>query len=292
MDLTKELEDMRAMEEAKRLAGENKSYYLADDDADQIEQETHGAFKAPKVSVDLSVKKTDDYKRFKFKNENREVKRVHLERMIRNLKDNNRLEWEPILVNENMEIIDGQHRLKAAEKLGLPVYYKMVKGATTKDLISLQVAQMWNLEDYFHAWEAQGKEDYMKLGRFMKRHNLTLSRALCLFGEYKNKNFYEEFRKGNFVFNVMFEKLDENVKNIKVFIDFVNMKTAGSKRYLKSTNFWCALSMFLNTSEVEFDTFMQKLEYKLDLMRPATKIQEYMMIFKTIYNWKNKQPIE
>ena len=34
----------------------------------------------------------------------------------------------PILVNEKMEVIDGQHRLQAQKELNLPTYYIKNKG--------------------------------------------------------------------------------------------------------------------------------------------------------------------
>jgi hypothetical protein len=150
----------------------------------------------------------------------------------------------------------------------------------------------WSLADHFHRWCHGEKPDYRTLKNFMMKHGIDISKALSLFGEYKNKNFYEKFRGGEFKFDVPIEDLDRNVVQIKHVINFVNTKTAGSKRYLRSTNFWCALSTFLNSTDVDFDTFMKKIEMKLDLMRPATRVIDYLNLFKTIYNWKNKAPID
>jgi hypothetical protein len=69
------------------------------------------------------IKTTSDYKSFKIIEWNREINKQNLDKLITLNKEKFQLHLFPILVNENMEIIDGQHRFSASKVLGSPVYY-------------------------------------------------------------------------------------------------------------------------------------------------------------------------
>lgn len=74
-----------------------------------------------------------------------------------------RLQLVPILVNEKKEVIDGQHRLEAATRLEVPVYYRVVKGLTLEDCQALNSnAKMWTPIDYARAYCENGNKAYCK----------------------------------------------------------------------------------------------------------------------------------
>src|SRR5258708_2908989 len=64
-----------------------------------------------------------EYDSFKILNSNRKLNKLHLKRLEEIISVNNRLHLHPILVNADYEVIDGQHRLSVARKLGVPIYY-------------------------------------------------------------------------------------------------------------------------------------------------------------------------
>ena len=73
----------------------------------------------------------------------------------------------PILVNENMEVIDGQHRLEALRKLGYPVYYQIGEGLGLKETIEMNAVQKhWNPLDYANSYAASGLESYQRYLQF------------------------------------------------------------------------------------------------------------------------------
>lgn len=70
----------------------------------------------------------------------------------------------PIIVNENMTVIDGQHRLTACKQLGLPVEYIIKEGLNEDDIVRMNtVQQPWKLINYIEAYANEGKEEYIKL---------------------------------------------------------------------------------------------------------------------------------
>jgi ParB-like chromosome segregation protein Spo0J len=69
--------------------------------------------------------KTTDYKLFKINKLNRIVQTGHIEKLKKSIEKVGYLKYNPIIVNEDMEIIDGQHRYFACVKLNLPIYYEV-----------------------------------------------------------------------------------------------------------------------------------------------------------------------
>lgn len=110
-----------------------------------------------------SVYSTSDYSVFNKLRGNREIFDNRKNMIIESI--NNR-GWirNPIVVNENMEIIDGQGRFEALKELGLPVEYVVSKGATIDDCIALNVRQAnWKNIDYVKCFANLGNEDYILL---------------------------------------------------------------------------------------------------------------------------------
>lgn len=70
----------------------------------------------------------------------------------------------PILVNEKMEIIDGQNRFEALKTLGYPIQYMVQEGLGIQECRALNIGQTnWGTWDYIESYAAQGNESYQRL---------------------------------------------------------------------------------------------------------------------------------
>jgi len=97
-----------------------------------------------------TICETDDYSKFKFLDANRPV--THAKKIMESIQDIGVL-WQPILVNENFEIIDGQGRFMAMKTLGKPIVYVVQPGLGIKHVRYLnQNATVWKLQDYAHSY--------------------------------------------------------------------------------------------------------------------------------------------
>ena len=97
-----------------------------------------------------SVYQTDDYSKFKLVDGNRPID--HAKKIIESIKEIGML-WQPILVNERFEIIDGQGRFLAMKTLKLPIIYIRQDGLTIKEVRYLnQNATIWKAKDYIHSY--------------------------------------------------------------------------------------------------------------------------------------------
>ena len=95
------------------------------------------------------IRKTNNYEMFKNMIGNRKVKDKNYRKLLRSMSEKQLI--IPILVNEKLEIIDGQHRFNACKTLSLPVYYYMIAGYEIDDVKRANLVSCnWNLEDYLN----------------------------------------------------------------------------------------------------------------------------------------------
>src|SRR6185369_2038866 len=131
----------------------------------------------------MGMESTKNYAMFKFLPSNREIIEGKVGELIASIKQKNLLEFRPILVDENHGIIDGQHRLKAAEALQIPIYFNKKKGVGVADMILLNSAQSnWSGVDYLNAYCAEGKKSYLQFRQFLTEYDLNLRVGFVLFG--------------------------------------------------------------------------------------------------------------
>lgn len=113
------------------------------------------------------VYETTDYAQFKFLDGNRVTKKANLKRLENSIKEEYLM--SPILVNEKMEIIDGQHRFKIANKLSIPIRYIKAPGYGLKQVQRLNTNMSnWKQTDYLHAYCELGYPEYIKFREFME----------------------------------------------------------------------------------------------------------------------------
>lgn len=105
------------------------------------------------------VYKTDDLEMFKFTKFNRNV--LFTDEMLEQAKEGF---VSPVIVNEYMVVIDGQHRLEHAKKSGVPIEYIIKPGLNEHDIVRMNTTQRkWNMLNYIESYANQGSEEYVSL---------------------------------------------------------------------------------------------------------------------------------
>lgn len=129
----------------------------------------------------MDIKKTTDYKIFKRVQGNRPVDVNHVKSLISSVAQKNLLENIPLIVNDKMEVIDGQHRLEVSKAMGIPVYYISVPKADISDIRRLNsYSRPWSVFDYLDSYIDLGKTDYKQLKSFASKYSLSISNALII----------------------------------------------------------------------------------------------------------------
>ena len=100
---------------------------------------------------------TKDYSIFKFRDDNRIVNTNHVKKLSQRMKDNGWLSTSVVTINGSGEVIDGQHRVKAAMSVGCPIRYKCVRGAGSDEMTSMNTLQRnWSPFDHLHKFVKKG----------------------------------------------------------------------------------------------------------------------------------------
>ena len=141
-----------------------------------------------------------DFSKFKILERNRDTSKAHVNKLIGSLQEP-RGQVEPITINEKWEVVNGQHRLEAAEDGGLDhVIVIMSYGATIKDVIVMNTTQKrWIFWDFLkcHSHEsASNSAEYQKLKKFLKDYPISHKAALWLLTGNNHDYGMEDFEAG------------------------------------------------------------------------------------------------
>ncbi len=241
----------------------------------------------------MIIEKTKNYELFRVSNCNRDLNEANVAKLIASIKSRNLLEFRPIIVNANMEIIDGQHRLAAAKALDLEVWYKVDQDSTISDILLLNLNQKnWDLGDYLKYYISQGSEEYKKFSEFVKNKEVDIRQGLRFVNE-GNTFGYKNFKSGKFKFPEGMELV--NVMNCVSKYDLIssiikNQKIGGNEIIQRSL-FKTALLEILKNEDLDFDIFREKIKINLDKIRLCSSAREYLNMLTDVYNWKNRNPI-
>lgn len=115
----------------------------------------------------IEIRKTRDYHLFKFMAGNRAIKN-----RAENIKESiQKIGWisNPIIVNQDMEIIDGQSRFCALRDLNLPIEYQVIPHLDIDDCRTLnRYNTEWGSLDYLNSYAAEGNMNYIRLKNLME----------------------------------------------------------------------------------------------------------------------------
>jgi hypothetical protein len=120
--------------------------------------------------VAYNVYTTNDYSIFKRLPGNRDIPESRISKIVESIQS---IGWvhNPIIVNEKMEVIDGQGRLTALQRLKMPVEYVVAPGVGNKECIYMNMNMVnWKLPDFVKSYAEQGNENYQRLLSLMERY--------------------------------------------------------------------------------------------------------------------------
>lgn len=145
------------------------------------------------------IETTEDYQSFKRIKGNRKINKAHVNKLTTAFaEDPQVIEYNPIVVNENMEVIDGQHRLEAIKKLKLPVYYKKVPGLDLRSVQNLNSnSKVWSPTDYAVAYSEYGIKDYDAYLKHKRKYKFNHETTIAYVGV-GNANTAFGFKRGKF----------------------------------------------------------------------------------------------
>lgn len=241
------------------------------------------------------IEKTSDYSLFKKHENNRNLSETNIRNLTFSIKAQNLLSFRPIMVNERMEILDGQHRLEAAKRLGVEIYYQVKKESNHEDIVLLNNNQKkWEFEDYLNYYCSLGNNDYLQLRDFIGKRNITLKEIKNILSKTSGGWMYWQFKRGAFKFfsKEEVDSVDLMIVKVKYILDDIKRYLPSNPAFIDSFRMRTALMSIIKNPQCNFDVFKSKVAYKADSLRACATSQGYYAMLRDIYNWKNSNPIE
>lgn len=235
------------------------------------------------------IQQTSNYDKFRDIRGNREINRKFLTKLVVSIGDDNMLDLNPIIVNEKMQVLDGQHRLLACKKLGIPVSYIVAKNGGIRQVRMFNSnARIWGMKNYLASYVDLGEPEYLKVQTFIDKTGLSLGVSLMLLNGNRSRTKNEDslikrFKEGDF-------KADQE----EYAYDFYKKLIAISK-YCESDSVWkdrdfvTALGLVYK-SGISHKELMEKLERSQRI--PGLKLRrQYIRLLEDILSYHRKSPV-
>ena len=233
------------------------------------------------------IQSTDQYHLFKTITSNREVDRKHVKRLAQAISDQNLLHLNPIIVNSNMDVIDGQHRLAAAKQLRLPIYYVMDDEVGKNHIAKLNSnAKNWGTMDYVNYWTAEKRPGFAELARFVNKYGISVTGAVALLSDDANsKGNMKDLRDGMV-----------DASNWDGAVQIIEFLQAIQQRYgynwIINGGIAKALRRMWQHPEFAADTLRAKIDADPRKLVPCTSDKSYLVMLAEIYNYKLQYRID
>ena len=146
------------------------------------------------MQKNITIFKTNNYNMFNIIKENRSTHQGHVAKIMKSLKEVSLMEDIPILVDKQMNVIDGQHRLEACKLLDIPIWYKICDIINVNHIAKINSTnKSWKAEDYLKQYCEMNNENYIKFYKFMQWSGVdSVNMALKFI-----KNCVSYFKSGN-----------------------------------------------------------------------------------------------
>lgn len=240
-----------------------------------------------------SIFETSDYDKFKIMAGNRNINLSSVKKIEESIAKNG-FKMCPILVNENFEIVDGQHRFTALKDLGLPIYYVIENGLNIEDckILNLNVKN-WSMTDFLKSYSDMNNDEYVKLSNFVSENKLSINNAMIAFskslssGGNARDSASQPFYQGNF--KMYF--LEKNIKKVFELDKLLRTQYACHKWYSQThhkLDSLLALRFFIHINyfnkRFDLENFLERLECCSNGLRQSFATLELIDSFGDFYN--------
>lgn len=201
---------------------------------------------------------TTDYSQFKMINGNRMLNKRNLSKLLKSIDEE--LLVIPIIVNEKLEVCDGQHRLECCRLLKKPVYFIIQEGYGLSQIQRCNsTSSTWVKSDYLNMFIESGNENYIKFNAVRNRFGLNVYSLLKISSVIQCQTLStinHSFENGNYIFDEITEKgVCEFLEALEDFSEFL-------PTHYKSKSFISAFTKLFTQPNYKHSTMKSKLVHR------------------------------
>lgn len=192
----------------------------------------------------------------------------------------------PIIVNDQMEIIDGQARFEALKELEMPIDYIIVDGAGINQCIAMNTYNSnWREIDYINSYAEIGNINYIRLKELLDTYKQGLfvtSTAIRRTSKIMSKT----IRNGELeISEEEMEQAREKLSWICKFNTIID-KVQGNKTILKQVLITASFMPEVNIRKLE-----DKIFRYIDLLKAYGNGESCAMAVEELYNRNERNPV-
>ena len=204
--------------------------------------------------------------------------------------------FSPIIVNKDMEIVDGQNRFFASKELGKPIYYIIRPEYGINEVRLLNSgAKNWGKRDFIKSYAEEGNEEYQMIFDFMKKfpdfsahiveYILRLSSANTVLGsmDSSKKNANTAMSDGTF-------KVKDWRKSIKI-AEWLMQYKPFHKNIYKRIPFVVAIIKLSRDPQFDNDEVIRKIQQNPRAFVPCVNSEEFIRMIEEIVNFRSRNKI-
>lgn len=231
---------------------------------------------------------TRDYGVFKSVSGNRDLNPGKIKRIIHDIENGlDMLRYCPIIVDKDMNVIDGQHRLYVASKIKSNVWYVI---SDTLDLIDIarlnSNTEKWKAKDFLNCYVVKGIQDYMILENFVKKYEISIGIGfkLLMSGEITSTRQTHvktkpAFERGEFKADCL-EYATRLMDTVNLFSQFGKCKTR---------DFINAIHHLLQAGKADIGHLVKNFQSDPTALDRCDSTKDYMLALEQIYNYRKKE---
>ncbi len=230
-----------------------------------------------KVVKTINVYETTDYDKFSKVLGNRSVKQGHARSLQKEMLDHgNYLIDEPVEVNKNFKIFDGQHSFDAAKTLGLPIYYQISDNVNVSKIrLRNSNRKNWDWLDFAESYrDEEHNENYRQFLQLIEDSQEKFSVVLFYCGvQSRTSKQTKDFLNGDFIMKD-FERTQKMLGEYQ--------ELAETARVHKR-EFAFACYRFMDNSTYNHAKMLAKLRVHKDILKSVYLENEYYFTLQDIW---------
>jgi hypothetical protein len=234
------------------------------------------------VESDVKIWVATDYSKFVLNEFNRDPS--HYRKVLESIQANDYTQFQPILVDRKMNIVDGQNRFLACRELGLPIYFIVSREIHIFAAADInQASKNWSMQDYVQHYSKRGKDSYTKMLDLCAKYNQRIS-VIAQFGKITDnaRSHTENVKKGNFQFRDDLD-VDAFFEHLASFQKYYKFST--NERFVKAL-----LKMYMHKDYSE-KTMTNKLRLVSGIVHDQPSVDMMLVELLKLYNYKSRSPL-
>lgn len=190
----------------------------------------------------------------------------------------------PIIVNEKMEVIDGQARLAYCKEYDVPIAYFVVDGLTVDDCIAMNIsATNWGVMDYISSYADRGYPSYVLATKLISNSPYSIRPSLWALLLKNSYNTNDEIQNGTLdVDEAAYERAIAIIEYWKRFDDIITNRKA---------EFLMALGYCYLMPEVDNELLVKKIHLRPRDFQMIANVTDAIDVIEDVYNVRNRNHV-